>query len=99
MNVGFHALAREELDQAILYYEGRLVGLGIDLLEEVQRVSTRLQQNPELGGLYGSSEVRFARCRRFPYVVYYLVQPQLLWIVAVAHQSRRPGYWLPRNSR
>jgi hypothetical protein len=31
--------------------------------------------------------------KRFPYTVYYLELDHSIWIAAVAHQQRRPGYW------
>jgi hypothetical protein len=36
------------------------------------------------------------RTRRFPFRVVYELQPDRIWIVAVAHLSRRPGYWTRR---
>jgi len=32
----------------------------------------------------------------FPYSVVYLEQPDRVWIVAVMHAKRLPGYWLKR---
>jgi hypothetical protein len=57
------------------------------------------QISPELG-------VRFYRemdppARRhfsldFPYAVIFLQKPEHIWIVAVMHMNRRPGYWRER---
>lgn len=33
---------------------------------------------------------------RFPYSVLYAVASDRVWVVAVAHQHRRPGYWQQR---
>ena len=33
---------------------------------------------------------------RFPYTLMYVVQETELFVVAVAHQSRRPAYWADR---
>ena len=43
-----------------------------------------------------SSEIRRAALRRFPYGLVYVVLDDVLWIVAVAHSRRRPGYWHQR---
>lgn len=33
----------------------------------------------------------------YPYAIHYFIKPNdTIWIVAVAHMSRRPGYWLHR---
>lgn len=31
--------------------------------------------------------------RRFPYSVVYHLSGEVIRVIAVAHQSRRPGYW------
>lgn len=33
---------------------------------------------------------------KFPYGVIYLVQPEHVWIVAIMHLNRVPGYWHER---
>ena len=33
------------------------------------------------------------RLKRFPFSIIYLEKADRVWIVAVAHPSRRPGYW------
>jgi hypothetical protein len=32
----------------------------------------------------------------FPYAIIYLNQPDRVWIVAVVHMKRKPGYWRGR---
>jgi plasmid stabilization system protein ParE len=33
---------------------------------------------------------------RYPYVIFYEDEPERVHILAVAHTSRRPGYWKTR---
>jgi hypothetical protein len=40
--------------------------------------------------------VRCKILRGFPYSLFYVVEQKLIWILAVAHQSRLPGYWTDR---
>jgi hypothetical protein len=47
-------------------------------------------------GFPGKSGTRSWKVRRFPFRVVYLQQPERVWIVAVAHLNRKPGYWLDR---
>jgi toxin ParE1/3/4 len=35
--------------------------------------------------------------RGVPYIVYYRVKRDYVEVLAFAHTSRRPGYWLPRS--
>jgi hypothetical protein len=43
-----------------------------------------------------SPPARRALARKFPYSVVYLDQPDRVWIVALMHAKRRPGYWRER---
>jgi len=44
-------------------------------------------------------EIRRHVLRRFPYMIVYLVDPDEIFIVAVAHVRRLPGYWTSRVER
>ena|SRR5258708_4674781 len=95
MKARFHEAADAELTEAVFYYDGRAVGLGDRLLAEVKNASRRIEQFPEIAPViaYG---VRAKGLASFPYTLMYVVDPDDLFIVAVAHQSRRPGYWADR---
>jgi len=54
-----------------------------------------IQKQPELGRR-GPLDTLSFRTRRFPFRIVYELQPDRIWIVAVAHLSRRPGYWARR---
>ena len=36
---------------------------------------------------------------KFPYAIIYSIEPDHIRIIAVAHNKRKPGYWLIRPSR
>jgi hypothetical protein len=55
----------------------------------------RIQRNPELGKI-GRMGTRSWKTKQFPFRIVYLQQPDRFWIVAVAHLSRRPDYWIRR---
>ena len=94
-----HRSARKELDGAIAHYESIRTGLGLDLQDEVEHAVSRLQADPQLGPRYKATEYRFWLIRRFPYVVYYLELDEFIWVAAVAHGRRRPGYWTRRRMK
>ena len=95
--VVFHPHAAEELDDAMTFYESRRAGLGLSFQDEVERVVRLIQQHPERWTVYKNTTYRLCSIKRFPYVVYYLEVDQYIWIAAVAHQKRKPGYWSPRR--
>lgn len=93
----FHSAARQELDAAVAYYESAKKGLGLDLLVAVESAVAHIRAAPEAGSRYRTTEFRYRVVRRFPFVVYYVELDEVLWIAAVAHGRRRPGYWRRRR--
>jgi len=97
--VVFHGDAEEELDDATGYYESRRKGLGLAFQAEVKRVVDLVQQHLERWALYKDGPFRKHSLKRFPYAVYYLELQHCIWIAAIAHQKRKPGYWSQRRPR
>ena len=91
-----HSEAELELWQAVEYYETKRVGLGLDLEQEVGRALVDIQKAPKRrpARKHGT---RYCLLRRFPYAIYYLELQDAIWVVAVAHTSRRPYYWRKRS--
>ena len=95
MKHSFHPAAREELLEAIAYYNSVEPGLGMAFLEEIEAAITLAGNFPDLwveldGG------VRRCLVRRFPYAVLYSKDSGQLFILAIMHTKRKPGYWLNR---
>lgn len=89
--------AQEELVQAAEFYESRAAGLGEDFLMETERVIELVTATPEIGVPYlGGEEARLVLLQRFPFAIVYQIEPELILIIAVAHQRRHPGYWRDR---
>ena len=87
--------AENELLESLDHYDSERPGLGGEFLEEVRALTTRLLEFPESGPVT-FRDVRRAGVRRFPFDIVYRVRPDALIVVAVMHQSRRPGYWKKR---
>jgi toxin ParE1/3/4 len=92
-----HSEARAELDEAVAYYEGLRLGLGVDLLSEVEKGIARIQQNPKLFPVYKDTDFRKCLVNRFPYLIFYQELDDKIWIIAIAHGKRRPDYWKARS--
>jgi toxin ParE1/3/4 len=92
-----HTEAIREFDSAIAYYETQKVGLGLDLLSEVEQAIGNIQRNPNLGTQYSISGVRRYVLQRFPYLVFYVEFEDFIWIIAIAHGRRKPDYWKRRK--
>jgi hypothetical protein len=95
MKSRFHEAADTELSDAVAYYDGQASGLGDRFLFEVKAATQYIEQYPEIAPIIDEG-VRAKVLSRFPYSLMYVVEEQDLYIMAVAHQSKRPGYWADR---
>ena len=96
MIVSTHPLAEEELTSGAVFYANRVnPALGDDFIAEFERSVALLRQFPEIGSPWRGA-LRRLPIRRFPYSIVYFRSGDVLRIVAVAHQKRRPGYWRGR---
>lgn len=87
--------ARAEFDDAFDWYEGQRAGLGVRFAERVQEVFDYIAINPQAHAIL-HKEVRAPPVRRFPYVVYYRVEPGQVVVLAVLHGRRYPSLWQSR---
>jgi toxin ParE1/3/4 len=90
--VNFHEDAFAEMIEASKYYEERALGLGMSFLDSIEEAVDQVLANPEACQLV-SDLVRQKLLKRFPYSVLYVIEPECLRVMAIAHQKRRPGYW------
>lgn len=96
ISVTYHKLAVLELEEAIAHYESRRKGFGLDLLQSVNAALERVVLFPKSCQIHPGTAFRKLVIRRFPYSVIYLEEAESIWVVAFAHQRRKPGYWLDR---
>jgi toxin ParE1/3/4 len=91
----FHPEASQEYLQAIEYHAAINVELGARFDSEIQRLVSEVSRDPQRFFRF-HPPARRALSREFPYSVVYLDEPDRVWIVAVMHAKRRPGYWKKR---
>jgi plasmid stabilization system protein ParE len=97
-SVIFDPAARDELAEAVAWYDQQREGLGDAFLIEVKRAARRIIEHPQA---WSKLSRRTRRCRlaRFPYGVIYQPLTNEIRILAVAHLHRKPGYWQDREQR
>jgi plasmid stabilization system protein ParE len=98
MNYEFHPEAEREFIEEAAHYESEAPGLGSRFADDVDRIIKLLRENPKVGAPV-DEELRHFVLRRFPHSIVYAVLGQRLFIIAVAHGSRKPGYWRSRTGR
>jgi plasmid stabilization system protein ParE len=90
-----HPNATEELIDSAQFLNETSSGLASRFLDDFFRLVERIGEYPE-SGFRISGRVRGARVSDFHYDFVYRIDRDRIYIVAVAHQSRRPGYWKDR---
>lgn len=90
--------ASEEFEAAIRWYQKRRDGLGAEFYDTTVAALELIATHPEVGTKRPDPlPTRQLVLPRFPYKVVYRVREHDLYVVAIAHTSRRPGYWTDRR--
>ena len=98
INVALDPLAETELAEAIAYYDEKSLDLGAAFLEETGRVVEQLREFP-LSVPVWRGELRRRPLFRFPCTLTYLLEKDLIYVVAVTHQARGPKHLARRFSK
>jgi plasmid stabilization system protein ParE len=96
MIVVYTRQAKDELKEAVEFYNSERAGLGFEFANEVRRTVQRVKEYPEAWTKL-SENSRRARCRRFPFGIIYSFDSRSITILAVMHMKRKPGYWKGRE--
>lgn len=97
MKVSLHPQAELELVATAAFYAQKAGAvLGESFVAEFTRTVDLLVVHPRLGASW-QGELRRLPLRRFPYTIVYREAESTIEIVAIAHQSRKPGYWRDRE--
>jgi plasmid stabilization system protein ParE len=88
--------AQVEIKETALWYESRLRGLGTRFRDELRAALNHIADNPLRFPSIGQ-DVRRALLHGFPYALYFMVKSNVVIIVAVLSQHRRPGGWRDRR--
>jgi plasmid stabilization system protein ParE len=96
MRVSFHPAAAAEVERAQAWYEERSVLAAAGFLQELTRAVQRIRAAPER---YPIAEhgTRRILLEQYPFSAFYAMRREEIFIVAVAHHKRRPGYWTDRT--
>lgn len=90
-----HAEANREFQEAVDHYAGISPELGARFYREMEQLMREVCERPQLFRQFDPPARRHFT-DRFPYGVIYLVERDHVWIVAVMHLHREPGYWRKR---
>jgi plasmid stabilization system protein ParE len=86
----FAPLARLEFEDAVVWYESQRPGLGDEFRIEVREILERVLTFPETFRL-ASPTTHKVTLQKFPYSIYYSIEPNAINIVSVFHGARNPA--------
>lgn len=95
MNVHILSVAKQEVEEASDYYEEKRPGLGHRFILEFEQTLDAIQAFPGLGSKI-EENCRRRRFKKFPYGVVFCVHEGAIYVLAVMHLRRMPGYWKDR---
>ena len=87
--------ARFDVAEAYDWYEQRDPGLGAEFMRAIDSCLQQIRRNPEMYPAVHKT-ARQALARRFPYSIFYLVEGENVYVLAVFHASRDPRSWAER---
>ena len=93
--VEYHDGAKADVTSAVAWYQMRSAKAGVDFIEELERAAETIRKAPDCWPL-GKNNTRRFLLWRFPFSIIYSEQESVIIVWAVAHGSRRPGYWKRR---
>jgi plasmid stabilization system protein ParE len=95
-NLKFHPDVASEISSAYSWYQKQAEGLGDDFLDELESAYQIITEFPHTWPLF-QNKFRRHLLPKFPFSVIYREYNNSIYIVAVMHNSRKPGYWLSRT--
>ena len=96
MSYEFHPDAEAEFLESVGFYESKVRGLGEAFINEFESLIDSVCESPKQWKIECEPNLRRASLSRFPFAIIYREQQTTIQILAVAHDRRRPQYWLKR---
>jgi toxin ParE1/3/4 len=95
VRVILHPEAEAEILGVQRYYSEVRPALGRRFYDELSGLLLRVAERPLAFKQFAPPAHR-ALARHFPYAVVYVPRADAVWIIAVMHVRRKPGYWKSR---
>lgn len=92
----FHPEVKEDIKSSYQWYQEQAEGLGEDFILEFEASYQVISEFPETWSSFQNGFKRYL-LSRFPYSVIYRKSGSKIYVVAVMHNRRKPGYWHERT--
>ena len=88
--------AQQDLDDAYNWYEEQNQGLGKEYIRCIDAKMASIQRNPLQYQVVFREQVRRALVNRFPFSIYFVMDSDMITVMAILHQRRSPQSWKSR---
>ncbi len=96
LDIEFHPDVANEIKSSYQWYQKQADGLGQDYLTELESSFQTICELPKTWPKFEKGFRRFL-LSKFPFSVIYQSNENKILVVAVMHNSRKPGYWSERT--
>ncbi len=92
----FHPDVVHEIKASYEWYQNQAEGLGDDFIAELESAYEAITELPGTWPKFSKNYRRFL-LSKFPFSVIYRANNNSIFVVAVMHNSKKPGYWKNRT--
>jgi plasmid stabilization system protein ParE len=93
--VRFHSEAEQEYLESLSWYRNRSILAAANFEDAITKAVHAIQNNPRMWPAYFGPFQKYT-LRQFPFSLVFEEHLTEVLVIAVAHGSRRPGYWKNR---
>jgi plasmid stabilization system protein ParE len=96
LNIQFHKFAVEETAAAVDWYRDRSPAAADGFMRELNTLLAQVVSSP---AIFARADPGYRRAvfRHYPFSIVYTERQNQIYVIAVAHAKRRPGYWRNRQ--
>ncbi len=96
--LSLHREALRDLAESARFYEqSGNREIAVAFVEQVQITLALVESDPRrFPRVLGYSQAQKCRVKGFPHSIYYINQQKKIWVLAIAHGRRQPGFWVER---
>ncbi|MDF1666887.1 MAG: type II toxin-antitoxin system RelE/ParE family toxin [Planctomycetota bacterium] len=94
-DLAYHPGADQDAEEAEEWYENRSERAADEFEVALREAECAILRDP-YAYLSFTKDTRRYKVSRFPFWVIYAILPDVIFVLAVAHEKREGGYWLER---
>jgi len=90
--------AEFDVFESYIWYEKQKEGLGEEFLDALDSAETSICNNPLTYPVRHKKIVRAFIVDRFPYIIYYVIKKDVIYVISIFNTNQKPKIWRNRLS-